>query len=88
MVALRKTTQQDTPQLNLIEMNMIFPNEQPHQLANGNWKISVVKGEAWVFCNDCDIIVNSGEEIEVTGDAPLIRPLYARTKLAYSLQSL
>ena len=82
------TQHQPNHNLNVIQTHTIIPAEKPHQLTNGNWKITVVKGEAWIFCKNGNHVLHAGDTFEAVDDAPVIRPLYIRSKLTFTLQSL
>lgn len=87
MVALYQT-QSTTPSLHIVETEMILPGQAPVHLERGNWQITAVKGDAWVFCADGDYVVHEGESIDIFDDTPLIRPLYIRTCLSFAAKPL
>jgi hypothetical protein len=88
MVARRLVTQTRTNNPNnIIEMHTDYVHNTKTPLPKGNWLISIIKGNVWLFNGNNNSILGAGDMIRVDNEdgQVSIRSLYTRGVAKYTI---
>lgn len=91
MVARRLVTQTHLNNTdNIIQMHTDYVHSTKTPLPQGNWLISIIKGDAWIFNDGNNTVLHAGDKMWVDNEngQSLIRSLYVRGFSRYTLVSL
>ena len=91
MVARRLVTQTHLNNTdNIIQMHTDYVHSTKTPLPKGNWLISIIKGEVWLFIDNSNTVLHAGDKIRVDNEngQALIRSLYTRGFSKYTLVNL
>jgi uncharacterized protein with PhoU and TrkA domain len=72
---------------NIIQMHTDFVHNTKTPLPQGNWLISVIKGDAWLFSPNNNTVLRTGDMIRVDNKdgQVVIRSLYTRGVTKYTI---
>ena len=75
---------------NIVQMHVDYVHGTKIPLPKGNWLISIIKGDVWLFVGEDNTVLHAGDMLRVdnqNGQA-LIRSLYTRGFGKYTLVSM